>query len=109
MCAYRAEGTHQRLMTWLRAHSVTDARPLHTMRKEIGSIVATEHGLFAAQRYLRHSTPTITAAIYADVKKPITTGLGSLLAPTDASVPFTAPADETPATPALKKKRTAAN
>jgi hypothetical protein len=96
-------------MTWLRSQGVTDARPLHTMRKEIGSIVATEHGLFAAQRYLRHSTPTITAAIYADVKKPITAGLGSLLATEDWAVPF--PSAETPgspSTPALKRTRTTA-
>ena len=85
--AYRAEATHQRLMEWLRTQGVADARPLHTMRKEIGSIMATEHGLFVAQRYLRHSTPTITAAIYADVKKPFTAGLGACLATVDNDSP----------------------
>jgi integrase len=106
--AYRAEMTQQRLMTWLRSQGVTDVRPLHVMRKEIGSIVATEHGLFAAQRYLRHSTPTITAQIYADVKKPITAGLGSLLASAEQTISFT-PAEVTAAEPKpLKRKVTAA-
>jgi len=106
--AYRVEGTHQRLLVWLRSQGVSDARPIHTMRKEIGSIVATDHGLFSAQRYLRHSTPTITAAFYADIKKPITAGLGDLLASTDGPIPFTAPAASAPDTsPPLKKKRTA--
>ncbi|MFT3991586.1 MAG: hypothetical protein QM680_09255 [Luteolibacter sp.] len=30
-------------------------KPLLTMRKEIGSIIASEHGIFEASRYLRHS------------------------------------------------------
>jgi integrase len=88
---YRAEATHQRLMAWLRLQGVTEARPIHTLRKEIGSIIATEHGLFAAQRYLRHSTPTITAAIYADVKKPITSGLGAMLRAEVPAVDFKQP------------------
>jgi hypothetical protein len=51
---------------------VDNAKPLHTMRKEIGSIMASEHGIFAASRYLRHSDIRITSAIYADKKKAVT-------------------------------------
>ena len=43
-------------------------KPIHTLRKEIGSIIASEHGIFAASRYLRHSDIRITSAIYADKK-----------------------------------------
>ncbi len=101
--AYRAESTQVKLMDWLRAQGVTEARPLHTMRKEIGSIIATEHGLFAAQRYLRHSTPTITAQIYADIKTPITSGLGSALhKPEVMPVAFVTP--EKPAKASKKQK-----
>jgi hypothetical protein len=42
------------------------------MRKEIGSIVASEHGIFEASRYLRHSDIRITSAFYADKKKTVT-------------------------------------
>jgi hypothetical protein len=47
-------------------------KPLHTMRKEIGSIIASENGIFEASRYLRHSDIRITSAIYADKKKTVT-------------------------------------
>jgi hypothetical protein len=42
------------------------------MRKEIGSIIASENGIFEASRYLRHSDIRITSAIYADKKKTVT-------------------------------------
>ena len=51
---------------------VDTMKPLHTMRKEIGSIIASEHGIFEASRYLRHSDIRITSAIYADKKKTVT-------------------------------------
>ena len=57
---------------WLRIHGVDALKPLHTMRKEIGSIIASEHGIFEASRYLRHSDIRITSAIYADKKKTVT-------------------------------------
>ncbi len=48
------------------------AKPLPTLRKEIGGIIASEHGIFEASRYLRHSDIRITSAIYADKKKVVT-------------------------------------
>jgi hypothetical protein len=35
------------------------------LRKEFGSLVATQFGLFHAQKLLGHSTPVVTAAFYA--------------------------------------------
>lgn len=69
---YRCDAIFARVLTWLRAQGVDASKPLHTMRKEIGSIIASEHGIFEASRYLRHSDIRITAAIYTDKKKTIT-------------------------------------
>ena len=60
------------MLAWLRAKGVPPAKPLHTMRKEIGSIIASEHGIFEASRYLRHSDIRITSAFYADKRKTVT-------------------------------------
>jgi hypothetical protein len=51
-------------------------KPIHELRKEIGSIIASEEGIFAASRYLRHSDIRITSAIYADQKKAIIPSVG---------------------------------
>lgn len=69
---YRCDSIFNRVLTWLRAQGVGGLKPLHTMRKEIGSIIASEHGIFEASRYLRHSDIRITSAIYADKKKVVT-------------------------------------
>ena len=39
--------------------------PLHRLRKQFGSEVATGFGLFAAQKLLGHSSPMVTAKYYA--------------------------------------------
>ena len=69
---YRCDSVFKRLLAWLRANGVENDKPLHTLRKEIGSIIAAEHGIFEASRYLRHSDIRITSAIYADKKKTVT-------------------------------------
>ena len=69
---YRCNAVFERVNEWLREQGVDNPKPLHTMRKEIGSIIASEHGIFEASRYLRHSDIRITSAIYADKKKAIT-------------------------------------
>ncbi len=77
---YRCNETHKRLLAWLREHGVPGLRPMHTMRKEVGSIIASRHGIWQASRYLRHSDIRITSKLYADKKLPVTSGLGSVLA-----------------------------
>ena len=78
---YRAEETFKRLSDWLRAHGVSSRTPLHTLRKEAGSMVCEKHGLFAASRFLRHADVAITAQHYAAQKQRVTVGLGGLLSP----------------------------
>ena len=76
---YRADVHFEALLQWLRAKGVPGIRPIHTMRKEIGSIIASRDGIFAASRFLRHSDIGITSRLYADSKKPVCAGLGALL------------------------------
>ncbi len=76
---YRCEPVFERLNEWLRAHGVAANKPLHELRKEVGAIVATNQGIYAASRYLRHSDITTTARHYADQKERINVGLGKLL------------------------------
>jgi integrase len=76
---YRCEPIFDRLNEWLRSKGVKANKPLHEMRKEIGALIATEHGIYAASRFLRHSDITTTARHYADHKARISVGLGKLL------------------------------
>ncbi len=66
---YRCADALQVANAWLRARGIeADKRrgnPLHRLRKQFGSELATEFGLFAAQKLLGHSSPTVTAKYYA--------------------------------------------
>jgi len=72
------------------------------MRKEIGSIIATRDGIFKASRYLRHSDIGITSKLYADVKTPVSAGLGALLVARPANI---VEADFKPAQKSTESKR----
>jgi len=76
---YRCEEAFDRLNTWLRRKGIRANKPLHELRKEVGAIIATEHGIFAASTFLRHSDITTTARHYADQKTRINVGLGKFL------------------------------
>ena len=78
---YRADAVFTRLNSWLRKHGVTARKPLHELRKELGSLVTAEHGIYAASRVLRHSTVATTAAHYADLKTRPTIAVGAWLKP----------------------------
>jgi integrase len=76
---YRCTSIFEKLIAWLQAKGVTTKTPLHTLRKEFGSRVAAEHGIYAASRLLRHADITTTAQYYLDKKKRVTSGLGPFL------------------------------
>jgi integrase len=76
---YRCQPPFETLYAWLRKHGVTARKPLHELRKELGAILASAHGIFAAQSVLRHAQISTTAAYYADKKQRITAGLGGFL------------------------------
>jgi integrase len=66
---YRADAAFARLITWLRANGVNVRKPIQELRREFGSLVATQHGIYASQKVLRHSSVTTTAKYYADIKE----------------------------------------
>lgn len=80
---YRCDPVFNRLTAWLRSKGITSNKPLHELRKEIGAIIATEQGIYAASRFLRHSDITTTARHYADQKTRVTAGLGTMLTASD--------------------------
>ena len=95
---YRAAAHFDALTAWLRAQGITARKPLHELRKEAGSLVARDHGLYAAQRFLRHASPATTAAHYLDKKTRVTPGLGRLLKAPAANI-IALPAGRPMATP----------
>lgn len=77
---YRTGATFEKACAWLRANGVDANKPIHTLRKEAGSIIATRDGIFAASTFLRHSDIGVTAKYYADKKTKTTIDMASLLA-----------------------------
>jgi len=66
---YRCDEVLKRVTSWLRAHGVTGAMPLHTLRKEFGSLVNAATDIHTASRQLRHTTIKMTAAVYTDNRR----------------------------------------
>jgi integrase len=77
---YRCEATFSFVTEWLRKHGVDTEKPLHTLRKEFGSLVAASGDIFQAQRQLGHAQISTTEQYYADARKRATVPVGSLLA-----------------------------
>ncbi len=76
---YRCEPIFDRLNRWLRSKGIAVAKPTHELRKEIGALVSTKHGILAASRFLRHTDISTTARHYAAHKGSTSVGLGELL------------------------------
>jgi integrase len=76
---YRCQSTFDELIEWLRGKGFTGRTPLHTLRKEFGSAMAQQFGIFAASRALRHSSVAVTEGHYVDQKRAASIGLGHLL------------------------------
>lgn len=67
------------LIEWLRAHGVSGNKPLHTLRKEYGSLLTRNFGIHAASRALRHADLRTTSEHYSDAAARVTPGIGRLL------------------------------
>lgn len=76
---YRADAAFARLIAWLRANGVKARKPIHELRKELGALITSRHGIYAAKRVLRHSSVTTTARYYADTKELPVVEVGSWL------------------------------
>jgi integrase len=78
---YRVQSIFDRVTAWLRKHGVTARKPLHELRKELGALITSEHGIYAASRVLRHADLATTAAHYTDLKTRPTIPVGEWLMP----------------------------
>ncbi|HNQ88084.1 MAG TPA: site-specific integrase [Verrucomicrobiota bacterium] len=76
---YRCKPTFDRVTAWLKAHGVLTAKPLHTLRKEFGSLVADAGDIHQAMLQLRHAQISTTEAFYADRRHRATVGVGAIL------------------------------
>ena len=76
---YRCEDVFYRLIHWLRENGIDSAKPIHMLRKEAGSIIATKAGIHAASQFLRHADIQITSMHYADHKERVSVDMGDLL------------------------------
>jgi integrase len=83
---YRCRHHFATLYEWLRGKGITAQKPLHELRKELGAILASNAGIFAAQSVLRHAQISTTAAYYTDKKRRISAGLGVLLSPPTSNI-----------------------
>ncbi len=81
---YRAARAHEELIRWLHSKGLTARNPLHSLRKEFGSIVCQKAGVYVASRLLRHTNISMTAAIYTDDRGRVTSGLGVAFSETSA-------------------------
>jgi integrase len=82
---YRCNRLFKELIRWLRSKGVTARTALHSLRKEFGSQICKQGGIYAASVALRHSTITITRDYYLDKKQPVVLEIGKLLNPPPAT------------------------
>jgi len=75
---YRCDSYFDKLNAWLRSKGVNAQKPLHTLRKEYGSLINKVHGIHAASKALRHADISVTNKFYADSRPRVTPGLGKL-------------------------------
>jgi hypothetical protein len=88
---YRCQETFERVTSWLRSHGVTGDKPLHTLRKEFGSIICSAADIYTASRQLRHSNLATTAAFYADHRRHVSVPVTEMLTVPEASKASTPP------------------
>jgi len=66
--ANRPKMVQREFVAWLRNEAgIEDRKPVHRLRKILGARVATQHGIYAAAKTLRHNSVTTTERYYADL------------------------------------------
>lgn len=66
---YRCQAHFRSLTQWLRGKGISAPNPLHSLRKEFGSLICDEHGMYVASRALRHGSTQTTQKHYLDKKR----------------------------------------
>jgi integrase len=87
---FRCDPIFDRLVVWLRKHGLDGNKPLHTLRKEYGSLLTKIYGIHAASRALRHADLRTTSEHYSDSTARVTPGVGRLLVNVYVQVTVTA-------------------
>jgi len=80
---YRCHAVLQRAITWLRAHGDDMKKPLHTLRKEAGSLVSTKSGIHAAAGFLRQKGIRVAAMHYVSHKEKVVVDIAGLVTQPD--------------------------
>ena len=68
---YRCDCTWRDLHAWLRGKGVRQKKAIHALRKESGSLIASNFGIEAARQHLGHRDIRTTSSHYVDKKKRI--------------------------------------
>jgi integrase len=76
---YRCNRHLNALISWLRGHGLKSRNALHALRKEFGSQICNQAGIFAASSALRHSSINLTREYYVDKKQPTVFAVSKLL------------------------------
>jgi integrase len=76
---YRCNRSFKELVTWLRGKGLTARNALHALRKEFGSQICQQAGIFAASVALRHSSINLTREYYVDKKQPAFLAVSKLM------------------------------
>lgn len=66
---YRCDKHFKSLLVWLKSNGIDQRNALHELRKEYGSRVCQQFGVYAASSALGHSNIRITAASYLEKKE----------------------------------------
>lgn len=82
---YRANDTFGRVTKWLREHGVNCDKPLHTLRKEFGSIICEIADIYAASGALRHRQLSTTTNFYTENRRRTAVPVGALLSETNSN------------------------
>ena len=77
---YRSEAALDRVTQWLRKKGILADKPIHTLRKEFGSLICEQGGIHAASRQLRHADLKTTSDYYADHRTRTVVAIGDMLA-----------------------------
>jgi integrase len=76
---YRCNRLFAELVAWLRGKGLTARNALHALRKEFGSQICAQAGIYAASVALRHSSINLTREYYIDKKQPAFLAIGKLM------------------------------
>lgn len=72
---YRANCTWRKLIAWLQDKGVSQRNAVHALRKESGSLIASNYGIEAAREHLGHRDIRITSSTYVSKKRRIEVSL----------------------------------